>query len=277
MAEDIKDDSDSPKYVGGAVRRKAERIAAGICTKCGNELVENGNKLGPLCLQRARDQWAAKRDGVVIERFCACGAVIENRRNRICDTCRELATQITEKLCSACQEVKPINEFGYAPRVLDGRASHCYACKAADNRKRRSENPEAAKTAKRKYRQRRNRLKEEDPETYRKQQREKALAVRGLTQEQYDQKLLEQGGHCAFCDRTPEQELHGVLSIDHDHACCPNLTPPYCGRCFRFLLCSAHNFMLGQAKDDPAVLRKAADMLEQWAATRNRKDAQGAS
>lgn len=48
--------------------------------------------------------------------------------------------------------------------------------------------------------------------------RRKALArLYGITQEEYVHMLAVQGGHCAACTRTPEQERHGVLHVDHDH------------------------------------------------------------
>lgn len=39
----------------------------------------------------------------------------------------------------------------------------------------------------------------------------------GLTSEQYNQMLAGQNGHCAVCSRTPDEEHHKVLHIDHDH------------------------------------------------------------
>ncbi len=39
----------------------------------------------------------------------------------------------------------------------------------------------------------------------------------GLTPEDYNRMLVEQGGHCAACERTPDNEKHGVLHVDHDH------------------------------------------------------------
>lgn len=63
---------------------------------------------------------------------------------------------------------------------------------------------------------------------------------------------------CAICSGTDK------LSIDHDHACCPGRTS--CGKCIRGTLCMRHNSMLGQLKDDPALLVSAAEYLEAWAA-----------
>jgi hypothetical protein len=44
--------------------------------------------------------------------------------------------------------------------------------------------------------------------------------------------------------------------VSNDIACAD------CGKCIRGLLCVNCNLALGQLKDDPALLRKAADYLE---------------
>lgn len=50
------------------------------------------------------------------------------------------------------------------------------------------------------------------------------------------------------------------LVIDHDHDCCP--TARACGRCVRGMLCRPCNVALGMFKEDPALLREAADYIE---------------
>jgi hypothetical protein len=68
----------------------------------------------------------------------------------------------------------------------------------------------------------------------------------GLTQEQFDQMLEDQGYACAM-GREPFEEGQQIC-IDHDHACCP-VTPGRetrcCGRCVRGLLCFRCNTALG--------------------------------
>lgn len=72
----------------------------------------------------------------------------------------------------------------------------------------------------------------------------------GLTRKDYFELLADQGGTCAICLR---QSRTRRLSIDHDHKT---------GR-VRGLLCNQCNKeMLGAARDDPAVLRRAIDYLE---------------
>lgn len=75
-----------------------------------------------------------------------------------------------------------------------------------------------------------------------------------LSVETYLAMLDQQGGVCAVCRRTPE-EAHSdgyPLHVDHDHST---------GR-VRSLLCRGCNLTLGQAGDDPALLRALADYLE---------------
>ncbi|WP_434600294.1 endonuclease VII domain-containing protein [Streptomyces sp. A5-4] len=79
----------------------------------------------------------------------------------------------------------------------------------------------------------------------------------------YAEMLASQGGVCAICKRTEATGL--TLSIDHDHACCPD-SADSCGECVRSLLCSACNHGLGKFRDSPELLRAAAAYLERHAA-----------
>jgi hypothetical protein len=73
---------------------------------------------------------------------------------------------------------------------------------------------------------------------------------------------IAQGGVCAICGggRLPNARQ---LSVDHDHACCP--PGSYCARCIRALLCNRCNVMLGNAREDPAVLEAGAAYLRRYA------------
>ena len=64
-----------------------------------------------------------------------------------------------------------------------------------------------------------------------------------ITPERYDEMLEEQDGHCAMCPTTPETNGGRMLSVDHDHSCCPG--PRSCGQCVRGLLCLRCNNALG--------------------------------
>lgn len=60
---------------------------------------------------------------------------------------------------------------------------------------------------------------------------------------------------CQVCGRGDN------LSIDHDHACCPQ-NYGTCGQCNRGVLCRGCNMSLGSTKDSPQTLRALADYLE---------------
>lgn len=79
----------------------------------------------------------------------------------------------------------------------------------------------------------------------------------GITTEKLT-RLLD-GSRCSICERTtiPGKGWH----IDHDHACCETL--PACGRCVRGILCHHCNVALGNLNDDPELLRKAAQYIEE--------------
>ncbi len=74
----------------------------------------------------------------------------------------------------------------------------------------------------------------------------KLKAKYGLSPEEYDRMFADQGGRCAICDGV------GPLFVDHNHAT----------RLVRKLLCRWCNWMLGNAKDRPSVLRAGAKYLE---------------
>lgn len=72
----------------------------------------------------------------------------------------------------------------------------------------------------------------------------------GLTEAEYDSLFAAQDGRCAICGGTRKQKL----SVDHRHA----------DGLVRGLLCRLCNGrLLTAAKDLPAILRAAADYLEQ--------------
>lgn len=72
----------------------------------------------------------------------------------------------------------------------------------------------------------------------------------GITHEQYQAMLTEQKGVCAICGKPPRGRR---LAVDHDHKT----------GAIRALLCGNCNHVLGNGQDDPEILRKAADYLEQ--------------
>lgn len=77
----------------------------------------------------------------------------------------------------------------------------------------------------------------------------------GLSLHEYGQMLIAQNGKCAICGDEDGGTRNGetkALAVDHDHKT---------GK-VRGLLCEACNQGIGKLKDDPKVLRAAADYLD---------------
>jgi len=74
----------------------------------------------------------------------------------------------------------------------------------------------------------------------------------GLTVEDYDRMLDEQGGTCALCSRLPEKERYGRLSVDHCHDT---------GK-VRGLLCNSCNYAIGILGDTADHVGRAVTYLE---------------
>lgn len=78
----------------------------------------------------------------------------------------------------------------------------------------------------------------------------------GLSAADWDAQVEAQGGLCPVC----LDPLAGKLQGDHDHDCCPGVRT--CGKCFRGILHQKCNTGIGQLRDDPEILRRAADYIE---------------
>lgn len=151
------------------------------------------------------------------------------------ETCQEL------HICSTCKEPRPCTDYyrrKTAPKAgRDRRGERVTVCRRCASSQR-------------------NKYRDSDPERNRAYMRQWRF---GVTQEQYDAMLDAQGGACLLC-RTTEPRGKGVFHVDHDHSCCPGQKT--CGNCNRGLLCAACNTALGQFKDDPEVMRRAALYVE---------------
>jgi hypothetical protein len=72
----------------------------------------------------------------------------------------------------------------------------------------------------------------------------------GITAQEYNRMYEIQGGRCAICRRATGATRR--LSVDHDHKTA----------LVRGLLCRICNNLLGHARDDPELFRRAIDYLE---------------
>ena len=73
----------------------------------------------------------------------------------------------------------------------------------------------------------------------------------GLSTEKYIEMLEKQNYRCAICGRHQE-ELERRMAVDHNHDTGKN----------RELLCNNCNLGIGHLRDEPALIRKAAEYLE---------------
>ena len=80
--------------------------------------------------------------------------------------------------------------------------------------------------------------------------RKYVLKKYGITPEQYNKLFIKQKGCCVICG-VHQSECSRAFSIDHDHE---NGT-------IRGLLCMSCNLLLGHAKDNINILKKATDYL----------------
>ena len=158
------------------------------------------------------------------------------------------ASEITEKACVKCGEVKPLSEFSpQGPGQLNRK---CKPCNAAASRAWYVANREQAIAASAQWR-------EDNPEKWREiKHRWWVYKKYGITREQYDEMFAAQNGVCAICGTTdPSNGSRKRLfsCVDHDHKT---------GK-VRGLLCSRCNLRVGWYEEDPAaVLRAVIEYLE---------------
>lgn len=99
-----------------------------------------------------------------------------------------------------------------------------------------------------------------DPEGRRAENFRQNLRRYGLTVEEYKERLAAQGGICTICGRPPNPggvRAASRLHVDHDHVAGQN----------RDLICLNCNRGLGYFKDNPALMRAAAEYIERHRAT----------
>jgi hypothetical protein len=135
------------------------------------------------------------------------------------------------RACTVCKEVK---ENGFFTRRKTHRlgklVSVCTPCKVNYNKARREHNPEQIAEIER---------------------RSKFKRQYGISLEQYDEMLENQGGGCAICGTTKPSERTKYFAVDHCHSTSK----------VRGLLCSKCNRGLGLFNDTPERLKAAAKYL----------------
>lgn len=174
-----------------------------------------------------------------------------------------------EKKCGRCGETKPAASFHKRSRSIDGLQAFCIDCGRSSKQKWREENPDQDKQTSAAwyeankerlaahrvgYRQENKDKRNEYNREWRSRNKDKVVAnyikhAYGLSREEYDALLKEQGGVCAICKQ--ECRVHGRLSVDHCHR--TNIV--------RGLLCVSCNTALGHLEDDPNRLLVAIEYL----------------
>lgn len=145
--------------------------------------------------------------------------------------------------CIKCKQDKPESEFY---RRTDGKLrGTCKPCWRVQSRAYQKEHPEQYREYWRTVRSKQERWVRTIWERWR------------LTPADFDRMMAEQGGVCRICKLPPRHKSSrsdeiARFHIDHDHET---------GQ-LRGLLCGTCNKMLGQAQDDPAILRAGAEYLE---------------
>lgn len=179
--------------------------------------------------------------------------------------------EVSEKVCKNCGELKPVAEFsknrytGTGPSVYKENCKPCARllrdriAEAKRGAEYRSRTVEKRREAKRLYLSNPENL--EKSRAYAREyakknphrQRIRILAKYGLTEESYDELLKSQNGVCAICGKS-RSEIKSNFVVDHDHKT---------GR-VRGLLCVQCNTSLGNLKDKPSLLHKAAEYLDSF-------------
>lgn len=138
--------------------------------------------------------------------------------------------------CNACTIEKPISEFHRDSKSKDGIARTCRTCRLIQNKKWQSNNPERAKKC----------WKKSSKKRYNRE--EKRLKKYNLTKEIYQELKIFSNNQCNIC----EQNFVPYEYIDHCHTT---------GK-IRGLLCGKCNTAIGSMRDNPILLRKAAEYVE---------------
>lgn len=173
-----------------------------------------------------------------LENFPTVGA----GRRRICKGC----LYPPQRTCSKCGEEKPLSAFA---RQRRGWRGDCKACRRAYTAAWSSENPERVRQASSAWRKANPdkiaAMNERGRGAQREKRKHRTVAKYGITLNDYQQLLAEQGGGCAICGESEEGK---ALAVDHCHK----------SGCIRGLLCQNCNNGLGRFGDDPNLLDRAA-------------------
>lgn len=151
------------------------------------------------------------------------------------------------KRCSKCGETKPVSEFNKDLSRKDGIFQWCKQCARENSLRFYHANRERYLAHQKIYRDNNREAKRAYD---RKHSRRHDLSYRyGLTLDEYERRLSNQGGKCGICTVPLTRP-----NVDHDHTT----------GVIRGLLCTPCNQGVGFFRDSPVLLRAAADYIVSW-------------
>lgn len=145
---------------------------------------------------------------------------------------------LKEKTCRVCQKTKPIHDFYKVSSNKSGYENRCKPCNISAQKLWAQNNKEKRNAIEKRYRSK--------PEVMRR----KVLKQYNLNEELFQELLVLQEKKCKICSL----EFTSMAHVDHCHK--TNVV--------RGLLCGSCNRGLGMYKDNPELLRKAAEYLEEF-------------
>lgn len=146
------------------------------------------------------------------------------------------------RTCRKCGVVARIEDFHKNKTYACGHASICKICHRRAGKQYREANPDREKNYRRENR----------PLLLRQYRARKLLRKYGMSPAQFDEKLVQQGGKCAACEKV----LSGSRRppVDHNH-----LTGE-----IRGILCNGCNLALGLLRDDADIVLKLAEYRKRY-------------
>lgn len=138
--------------------------------------------------------------------------------------CKDCRILIGKRTCTECKEEKRFSEFYWSEKDKDYRAI-CIPCFAKQNRDAYAKNPKSI---------------------HKRHRRNELLKKYNLTEAEFEEMRARQANRCAIC------KLEKTLEIDHKH-----LTGKV-----RELLCGSCNRGIGLLRENPIILREAAEYCE---------------
>jgi hypothetical protein len=138
------------------------------------------------------------------------------------------------KYCPKCDKFYSRDNFYKNKSAADGLTGYCKECDKQKNKERKLAQAEYYSDMNKMY---------------------KRLRIYGITKEQFEKKMENQGWKCLNC----KSDLENNFNIDHDHKCCEGRYS--CGNCVRGILCGGCNRGLGFFKDNTEYLKSAIEYL----------------